>query len=144
MVYVGMRLLIEKEMLSNLVQAMEEVDRISHWVAEELGQSHDFLGRFLTGFMEAMNNAIKHGNKENPNKRVRVLVAVYDDDQVVLEVEDEGEGFDYETVLKRSGVIDIEAESGRGIFLMQKMADDIEFFNGGRGVRLKFTINKGV
>ncbi len=139
-----MRLLLEKEMPTNLVQAMEEVDRISHWVAEELRQSHDFLGRFLTGFMEAMNNAIKHGNKEDPSKKVRVLVAVYDDDHVILEVEDEGEGFDYETVLKRSGVIDIEAESGRGIFLMQKMADDIEFFNGGRGVRLKFAINKGV
>ncbi|NPA34846.1 MAG: ATP-binding protein [Chlorobi bacterium] len=144
MEYVGMRLLMEKELSSDLINAMEEVDKISNWVARELGQSHEFLGRFLTGFMEAMNNAIKHGNKEDPNKRVKVRVSLSEDDHAVLEIEDEGNGFDYETVLKQSGVIDIEAESGRGIFLMQKMADDIEFFNGGRGVRLKFAINKGV
>ncbi len=140
-----MKLLLEKEVPSDLVVAMEEVDKISNWVVKKLKQGDKFMGKFLTGFMEAMNNAVKHGNKEDPNKKVRVLVAICEEDnKVMLEVEDEGEGFDYETVLKRSGVIDREAESGRGIFLMQKMADDIEFFNGGRGVRLKFTIDKSV
>ncbi len=140
-----MRLLLEKKLPTDLVVAMEEVDKISNWVAKELRQGDQFLGKFLTGFMEAMNNAVKHGNKGDPNKKIRVLVAVCDEEnKVMLEVEDEGEGFDYETVLKRSGVIDIEAESGRGIFLMQNMADEIEFFNGGRGVRLKFTLGEGV
>ena len=139
-----MRLLLEKQIPTDLVKAMEEVDNVSNWVTKELKQGNEFLGRFLTGFMEAINNAIIHGNKNDPDKQVRILVAVVDDDHVILEVEDEGNGFDYETVLKRSGVIDREAESGRGIFLMQKMADEVEFFNGGRGVRLRFALDKGV
>lgn len=86
---------------------------------------------------EAISNAILRGNREDGAKHVRVR-ALLDAQRLVLEVEDEGEGFDFEhTVIDPTTPDQLEREDGRGLFLMRKLMDRVErFTRDGNVVRL--------
>jgi len=75
---------------------------------------------------EALSNAILRGNLEDRGKNVRFR-ATLDDRALVLEVEDEGAGFDLEAclVVPREGDT-VHREDGRGLFLMQSLMDRVE------------------
>ena len=75
---------------------------------------------------EALSNAILYGNGEDPGKHVRVRAQV-DDEQLVLEVSDEGDGFDLEEETNDPTQLEnLEREDGRGIFLMRRLMDRVE------------------
>ena len=84
---------------------------------------------------EALVNAIKHGNKLDPKKKV-VVEAKVSKDRVEIEVEDEGPGF------VRSCVPDPTAEenlckcSGRGILLIEAYMNSVSWSQGGRRVKM--------
>ena len=84
---------------------------------------------------EALVNAIKHGNKLDPRKRV-IVEAKVTGERVEIEIEDEGPGF------QRSSVPDPTAEenlckcSGRGILLIEAYMNSVEWSQGGRRVRM--------
>ena len=88
---------------------------------------------------EALANAILRGNREDAAKRVRVRACV-DTEALVVEVEDEGAGFDYAVCYHDPTAPDrIEREDGRGLYLMHTLMDDVELFaadGGGTVVRL--------
>ena len=89
--------------------------------------------------MEAANNAILHGNKLEEQRKVE-LRFIIEDDKLKLEVEDEGEGFDYEEIPDPTAPENIENVNGRGIFLMEKLSDNIEFAKNGSIVKLEFNL----
>ncbi len=77
---------------------------------------------------EALANAIVNGNGEDAAKRVR-LDACLDDRALVVEIHDEGGGFDLDA--STNGPDDpsfLEREDGRGLFLMRKLMDRVEQF----------------
>ena len=89
---------------------------------------------------EALSNAILRGNGEHPDKQVRVRASV-DQSGLVVEVEDEGAGFDLDaSVNDPAEPGNLEREDGRGLFLMRALMDRVEQFRdgseGGNVVRL--------
>jgi serine/threonine-protein kinase RsbW len=86
---------------------------------------------------EALSNAILRGNGETAGKEVRIRAA-FDDGRLVLEVEDQGGGFDLEACTEDPTTPEnLEREDGRGLFLMQALMDRVERFQGsGNVVRL--------
>ena len=86
---------------------------------------------------EALANAILRGNGENPQKSVRVHVEV-DSDALVMEVVDEGSGFDLDACTRDPGDPDnLTDENGRGLYLMRRLMDSVErYSDGGNVVRL--------
>ncbi len=75
---------------------------------------------------EALANAIMRGNSNDPRRTVHVRVMI-DTETLVLEVTDEGEGFDLERVRYSPDDADwFEREDGRGVFLMRKLMDHVE------------------
>ena len=86
---------------------------------------------------EALSNAILYGNGEDPEKHVRVRAAVTDE-HLILEVSDEGGGFDLERCLVDPTTPDnLSREDGRGLFLMRQLTDRVERFDQhGNVVRL--------
>lgn len=86
---------------------------------------------------EALSNAILRGNREDPAKSVRVRVTV-DRRELVLEVRDQGEGFDLQAcTVDPTRAADRMREDGRGLFLMRALMDRVERFDdGGNVVRL--------
>ena len=75
---------------------------------------------------EAVANAIKHGNRQNPDKRVEIDFGV-DESEVVIEVTDQGSGFDPQQVKDPLVADNLLRPNGRGIFFMNNFMDDIDF-----------------
>jgi len=81
---------------------------------------------------EAVANAIKHGNRLDPAKRVEVAVEV-DDGTVVIRVTDEGEGFEPEEVRDPLAPENRMRTNGRGIFYMRRFMDEVSYDFGPGG-----------
>jgi serine/threonine-protein kinase RsbW len=75
---------------------------------------------------EALANAIKHGNQQNPAKQVHVDLSV-EDDELVIRVEDEGVGFDPGKVRDPLAPENLLNRNGRGILFMHKFMDNIHY-----------------
>lgn len=91
---------------------------------------------------EAISNAILRGNGNARDKRVRVR-AVVSDEALVLEVADEGGGFDLEAcTVDPTSAENIEREDGRGLFLMRSLMDRVERFNDADGNVVRLTLNR--
>jgi serine/threonine-protein kinase RsbW len=90
---------------------------------------------------EALSNAILRGNREDRAKAV-TLRATLDDRDLILEVEDEGAGFDLEAclVIPREGD-SVEREDGRGLFLMKSLMDRVELVRSDANV-VRLTLHR--
>jgi serine/threonine-protein kinase RsbW len=95
---------------------------------------------------EALSNAILRGNRDDPGKSVRVHVRV-DDAALVVDVMDEGTGFDLDACMMDPTTPDrVHREDGRGLFLMHKLMDRVERFAavaGGSGNVVRLTLRRG-
>lgn len=120
---------------------VQQIEGIVQLVVRRCAE-HAFAQRQLSlnvpvALTEALSNAILRGNGEDLGKQVRVRAEV-SDGQLVLEVEDEGTGFDLEGCTEDPTTPEnLEREDGRGLFLMQRLMDRVERYrNGGNVVRL--------
>lgn len=94
-----------------------------------------YMGVLLTS--EAVSNAIEHGNALDASKKV--LIEFHSTPEFVeLWVEDEGHGFVREDLKDPLAEEHLCDDSGRGIFLMEKLADEVRFEKGGRRIGLFF------
>lgn len=84
---------------------------------------------------EALANAILYGNREEPDRLVR-LDAELSAGSAVVTVEDEGTGFDPGEVLDPTRPENRDRSHGRGLFLLRALADDVEFNERGNAVTL--------
>jgi serine/threonine-protein kinase RsbW len=86
---------------------------------------------------EALSNAILYGNGEDRDKGVRVR-AMMDDLALILEITDEGVGFDLDRCTSDPTLEEnLVREDGRGLFLMRQLMDRVERYqDGGNVVRL--------
>jgi serine/threonine-protein kinase RsbW len=103
----------------------------------EIGISKDCYGKILVSTLEAVNNAILHGNEANPEKLVEIEIS-FELDELVISVKDEGPGFNPELVPDPTTPENIESVNGRGVFLMSHLADVIKYNNKGNAVTLIF------
>jgi serine/threonine-protein kinase RsbW len=98
-------------------------------------------GNLLVAAIEATNNAVAHGNKFEEYKHVELSISL-NDDFVVLSVSDEGTGFDHTAIPDPTSAENLEKMSGRGIFLMSRLSDKIEFENNASTVKMFFRLSK--
>ena len=90
------------------------------------------------GLHEALVNAVVHGNLSNPNKVVRVR-RILTPNWFIWQIQDEGIGI-VKNKRQSSLPIDIDANSGRGIYLIHKCFDDVRWSS--KGNRLQLSIKK--
>lgn len=124
-----LHLVLDSEMES-LKRAVVEVERFMHEMDITDG---NLVYRSVLLTSEAVSNAIKHGNEEDASKQVTVDLVVYSD-RIVIKVEDEGHGFDREAVEDPRETSNLLREGGRGIFLIEEVADAVEYELKGRRV----------
>jgi len=91
---------------------------------------------------EALINAIKHGNKMDPHLMVEVNLEAKDD-QLIIQIKDQGEGFDFKNLPDPTQNDRLEKTSGRGVFLMRHLMDEVEFLDCGRIVKMVKFLKKG-
>ncbi|HVN18989.1 MAG TPA: ATP-binding protein [Dongiaceae bacterium] len=86
---------------------------------------------------EALLNAIIHGNKEDPQKRVYVTIFCAADGEVAMTIRDEGPGFDSSSVPDPTVPEHRMSAHGRGIYLMRALMDEVSFEEGGNVVFMR-------
>ncbi len=129
--------------MEKTITIQSKLDNISHIeklvdeISEECKLTSDLYGKVLIATIEAVNNSIVHGNKLDSSKTVEIAVRI-DDSRINIYVKDQGPGFDYNNVPDPTKPENIENVSGRGVFLMRNLADDISFRNNGSVVELVF------
>lgn len=128
------RLVIKSE-IDNLRIVENAIDRITN----QFGIDQENYGKIMVATLEAVNNAITHGNKADPAKNVSVEFFI-EKNILKVEIKDEGRGFKPSSVPDPTLPGNIEAINGRGIFLMKKLADGIEYNKSGNAVLLTFKI----
>lgn len=90
---------------------------------------------------EALSNAILYGNLERLDRHVHVRAEV-DRERLVVEVSDEGAGFDLETAeIDPTSPENLLREDGRGLFLMRHLMDSVERFDD-RGNVIRMTLRR--
>lgn len=107
---------------------------------EKFHITDDLYGNIMVAVTESVNNAIKHGNSSDKNKLVNISLFI-EPKQLKFVVEDQGAGFDPETLPDPTLPENISKPDGRGIFLMRNLCDDLVFSNEGRVVEMKFNMN---
>jgi serine/threonine-protein kinase RsbW len=91
---------------------------------------------------EALSNAILRGNGDDPAKHVHVRAEV-DDERLVVEVHDQGTGFDLDAIrVDPTADENLEREEGRGIFLMRSLMHAVEQLPSPAGTVLRLTLNR--
>lgn len=85
---------------------------------------------------EALANAVVHGNQEDPHKRVYVTCRCTVEGEVSITVQDEGQGFDIATLRDPTAPENRLRTSGRGIYLIKTLMDEICFEKGGAVVHM--------
>jgi len=120
-------------------------------VSPFVGQLMSFIARFRDAgqenfeielaLREALANAIVHGNGEDPNKRVFVNCRCTTHGEVSITVEDEGNGFDYESVPDPTAAENRLRANGRGIHLIRTLMDEVVFEQGGSVLHMRKRAN---
>ena len=100
----------------------------------------DIYGNIMVAVTEAVNNAIRHGNKFDKDKNVYLSLYV-EANHLKFEIEDEGQGFNYDNLDDPTAPENLENPGGRGIFLIRHLADAVEFSKEGRRVELTFQLH---
>jgi serine/threonine-protein kinase RsbW len=91
--------------------------------------------------LEALANAVIHGNGDNSAKPVYVTCRCYMDGEVSITVRDEGKGFDSSMVEDPTSLENVLFTHGRGIYLMKTFMDEVSFEENGSVVRMRKNSN---
>jgi serine/threonine-protein kinase RsbW len=125
--------------IASRIDSLREVEKVVDEISTACSMSSEVYGNVLIATLEAANNAILHGNKLDENKDVN-LEFRWDDTRLELVVTDQGKGFNYKDIPDPTAPGNVEKVNGRGVFLMEKLSDDINFMENGRKVSLTFNL----
>jgi anti-sigma regulatory factor (Ser/Thr protein kinase) len=126
--------------LKSQPESLGQVEKIIDHLRATYDVSEDMFGNMLVAITEAVTNAIYHGNKSDPTKKVHIQYQIKNNNLSFV-VADEGPGFDYYNLPDPTAPENLEKECGRGIFLMKHLTDQLIFADNGRVVELNFKIS---
>ena len=113
------------------------VNRLISFLAAEFGfPPEDCRVNLPMVIDEALSNAIVHGNKCDEKLKVHVRIYI-SSSRIVVQVEDQGEGFIPESVDNPTDREHIYRGSGRGVFLIKELMDEVVFRKNGRLIEME-------
>ena len=123
--------------INSTLSSLRLVENAVDEITSDAGISFNNYGKILVSVLEAVNNAIIHGNKSIPEKFVEVKMN-YNKGKLKVIVKDQGKGFIPENIPDPTTPENIEEANGRGVFIMSKLADEIKFSKKGNSVTMIF------
>ncbi len=119
---------------------LKSVENFVQDILDDVHASEFISGYIMLCVSESVNNAIYHGNKQDLNKHVTIF-AEFKDGYLLVEVADEGDGFNYENLPDPTLAENLKKERGRGLFIIKNLVDQVSFKNNGSIIQLKFKLN---
>jgi GAF domain-containing protein len=109
---------------------------VMQMLAEKQWPENDMM-RVELALEEALANAIRHGCCGDPTKQLQCCVTIDDRGEVVIVVRDPGTGFDPGGLPDPLAPENVLKPSGRGVYLINQLMDEVSFADGGREVRMR-------
>jgi serine/threonine-protein kinase RsbW len=103
---------------------MDLADMAISYIVSDMGFDEETGDQISLAAIEAVSNAIKHGNKNDPEKTVQLRFYI-EQDRLTVSVSDHGSGFDLECVEDPLDPENLMKPCGRGIFLMRSLMDRV-------------------
>ena len=113
---------------------------VTDGVAEALRNKPGVVGHEFEielALQEALANAIRHGCQDDPTKFIQCVVTCEDPGDVLIVVRDPGPGFELAGVPNPLEGTNLLKGSGRGIFLINQLMDEVRFADGGRELQMR-------
>lgn len=123
---------------SSIISAEHKLKSILDKLDLAGSQEHNLL----VAASEAVNNAVVHGNKNDPRKKV-LLDVDYDDHNITLEVQDEGGGFNPKDLPDPLLPENLLKPNGRGIHIMKSLMDSVSFDFTSKGTKIILQMKVG-
>ena len=123
--------------------ALEELSKVETYIDQLLEKElipAEVYGNVMVATTEAILNAMDHGNQNDPKKTLD-FYAEFDDKTLIIKVVDQGKGFDHSALPDPTTAENVENLSGRGIFIIHNLADQVTFENQGSTIILEFSLN---
>ncbi|GET20548.1 ATP-binding protein [Prolixibacter denitrificans] len=125
--------------IQSRIEELKTCLKVCHEMRDSLSLDCETYFSFQTSLLEAVQNAIIHGNKSDESKKVKIDLEV-DESTIQVRIEDEGKGFDPECVANPTCGDNITKENGRGIFFIKNLCDGFEVIGKGNVVKLLIRI----
>lgn len=132
--------------LDSVLASVEIVEETAERFARDAGFDEDTASQIAMVSREAAVNAVIHGNKYDSAKHVNASFEMTDK-AVTIRIADEGPGLDTDTIPDPLAPENILRTSGRGIFLMRAIMDEVHFrmLNPGTEIKLvKLRVQKEI
>lgn len=126
--------------IPSLVENIRIVESFIDNARERFHLNDDIYGNIMVAVTESVNNAIVHGNCQDKSKNVHLKLEI-SDSSLKFVIKDEGEGFDPDTLPDPTAPENLLKPGGRGVFLIQHLADQVDFEDNGTQIELLFNFN---
>lgn len=111
--------------LDSTLESVDKAEEIVVNAARDAGFDEDEQHQVGIAVRESMVNAVAHGNRYSAKKKVRLQVS-RSNDGIVIEIDDEGRGFDLSDVPDPREGDNILRQSGRGLLMIRAFMDELE------------------
>ena len=126
-----------RQLLASQIQVLSpSIDQIMDFIAKLRNVDGSEVD-IEVALREALANAIVHGNGEDSRKHIWVTCRCTTDGEVSITVQDEGRGFESDTVPDPTIPENRLRMSGRGIYLMKTLMDEVQFEQRGTVVHMR-------
>ncbi|HEY0899784.1 MAG TPA: ATP-binding protein [Sphingobacteriaceae bacterium] len=126
--------------LPSEMESMITVENFLDNLKEEYKIPEDTYASILTCLSEATINAIIHGNKQDKAKKVYINLEIIEGKRMIFNIADEGEGFDFNNLPDPTAPENLENLSGRGVYIIKHLADQVIFNSKGNELELHFKL----
>jgi serine/threonine-protein kinase RsbW len=132
--------MVIEEIVKSDLKLIPHISKTVFGALQNLGVDKDTLFNVRLAFEEALTNAIRHGNRNDSAKEVSVKVEATAD-KIEIEIKDQGQGFDFHNTPLPTEKQNLEKLSGRGVFLIRSLMDEVKYFDGGSRIKMVKSYN---
>lgn len=118
---------------------ISEVEKFVENICDYYNLNDSYFGTIMVAVTEAVENAIVHGNQNNKEKNVFIHFD-FSQKGIDFTIEDQGPGFDFNSVPDATDAQGNPEKKGMGIYLIKTLADEVHFMENGRKIRMVFNI----
>ena len=140
--FIDIESLSQKLVLESNLESVLAVEQLISQAKDEYAITEENYNYIWIVLNEAVSNAIRHGNKFDPRKKIRLTIETKYDRYLCFIVKDEGSGFDPSSIPDPTTPERITQPNGRGVFLINKLADIVNYSENGTCVEICFDLYK--
>lgn len=122
----------KKQQFPNNHSTLDAVEILIEEIKNRYNLSNETYYNILIAISEAVNNAMTHGNKMDPNKLISFELFA-NPHELEIVVQDQGSGFDPTTIEDCTTEDNLFKDSGRGIYIMKSLCDNLEIISSENG-----------